>query len=193
MHSSENWFRSLTVYELLLKQIYIYTPRGSKSIPCLHREPQDDTANLSRQHHDSWAGESLGRGKWFWWMTFRVRPLATANSLPVPTGLMPPICRSERNEWMALCEINGPFLSDIYKWILLLKPNPCICFMSRGGDSPVLLLKIVRMSSAQQRCWFRKMHQVQHFSDHAYLLLVWGWVSMSLGLKPKGWRRQRHF
>lgn len=131
-----------------MAQIYIYSPRGCKSIPACTGKHKNDTANSSRQHHDSWAGESLGKGKWFWWMTFRVQPLARANSLPVPTGLMPPICRSGRNEWMALWEINGPFLSDIYKWILLVKLNPSICFISSGGEFPVLVLKIVWLSYA---------------------------------------------
>lgn len=131
-----------------MEPIYIYSPRGSKSIPaCTGKHRMTQLIHLG-SIVTAGLGRVWGRGKWFWWMTFRVRPLAIANSLQVPTGLMPPICRSGRNEWKALCEINGPFLFDIYKWIFLVKLNPSICFISRGGELSVLVLRIMHSSSS---------------------------------------------
>lgn len=69
-------------------------PTGTHWMTPLRHPGSSMTAGLG------WVGE---KGKWFWWMTFRVRPLDIANRLLVPKGLMAPICRSGRKEWIALC------------------------------------------------------------------------------------------
>lgn len=58
------------------KQIYIDGPRGGTG------ETQDGTANSSPGVMTAGLGRVWEKRKRFWWMTFRVRPLAIANSQP---------------------------------------------------------------------------------------------------------------
>lgn len=99
-------------------------------------------------------------------MTFRLRLLATANSLPVPTAPLPPICSSHRSR------MNGSLWNkwSLSVWHLQMnhsckKPNPPICFISCGGEFPALVLT----SGSQmhkQPLWLKTCKNVVHMVVH---------------------------
>lgn len=124
------------------EQIYVHSPWDNKSIPaCTRKHRMTQLIHLGRIM-TAGLGKSLGEGEMVLMNDFQ-STAATANSLPVPKGLMAPICRSGRNEWKALCKINGLFLFDIYKRFFLVKLDvdaSVLCWSSNIKKGVIMMI-----------------------------------------------------